>query len=235
MRQTRTVFIVATFFAISFSYAVDREMKTYDHILFEKIASTGLSLESFNYALNGYNRICDSLQTNFRYLFIADFLKPSSEKRLYVIDMQDSSLFHSDFVAHGRNSGELYAESFSNTMHSYQSSLGFYLISECYDGKHGLSIRLDGLDKGFNDCARERAIVMHAADYAEPSFIATGGRLGRSQGCPALPHSGFAKVTSCFKEKSLLFIYYPEKNYLSQSVWLSKQNQMYALPIAEKP
>ncbi len=222
-----TLLIIAVYFSSPLnSFAYDGEtansQKESDLSFYQKIAPSGLSYESFSYGVRGYHRICDSLSICYRYLCIADFIKPSSEKRFYVIDMQDTSLFHSDYVAHGRNSGELHAETFSNEISSYQSSLGFYLVSEAYDGKHGLSLRLDGLDSGFNDNARDRAIVMHAAEYAEPSFISANGRLGRSQGCPALPQEGFAKVAPFIKEKCVLFIYYPKMEFLTQSVWLKE-------------
>lgn len=189
-----------------------------------KIANTGMSFNSFEQGISGYNKICDSLHICYRYLFIADFNLPSTHKRLYVLDMIDTSVVHTEYVSHGRNSGELYAQYFSNTVSSYQSSLGFYLISETYDGKHGLSIRLDGLDMGFNDKARERAIVIHAADYAHPTYITANGRMGRSHGCPALSQQGLEIVAALIKQKSILFIYYPQKEYLSQSIWLNQNN-----------
>ncbi|MFN0048300.1 MAG: murein L,D-transpeptidase catalytic domain family protein [Cytophagales bacterium] len=220
--QLFVVFSLDSFALSGNELAVNRDPSIHSRF-YHKVSNFGISYESFMYGFAGYKRICDSLGICYRYLCIADFEKPSSEKRLYVIDMQDSSLFHIDYVSHGRNSGELYAENFSNDIHSYQSSLGFYLISETYDGKHGLSIRLDGLDKGFNDRARQRAIVMHSADYAQPSFIDATGRLGRSLGCPALPSEGFSKLAPVIKDNSVLFIYFPQKEYLTQSVWLRDQ------------
>lgn len=190
--------------------------------LYLRFSNSGLSLASFTYGIKGYQRICDSLHTCYRYLCIADFDKPSSEKRLYVIDMQDSSLFHSDYVAHGRNTGELMAESFSNNMQSHQSSLGFYLIAESYIGKHGHSLRLDGLDNGFNSNARQRAVVMHAAEYVSEAFVLATGRLGRSLGCPALSKEGFSAIANSIEAQSVLFIYHPNEAYLTQSVWLNR-------------
>ncbi len=114
----------------------------------------------------------------------------------------------------------LYAKEFSNTPKSCQSSLGFYKVSEPYYGQHGLSLRLDGLDNGFNHLARERAIVMHTADYAHPEFIRQNGRMGRSFGCPVLPAESFKKISGCISGNSLLFIYYPDTNYLNNCIWL---------------
>jgi hypothetical protein len=191
-------------------------------LILQKVSDKDLSFESLKLGLRGFKRICDSLHVCFRYLCIADFILPSTEKRLYVIDMKDSTLIHIDYVAHGRNSGNLVAKNFSNDLYSFQSSLGFYLVSESYTGKHGLSLRLDGLDKGFNDKARQRAIVIHAAEYAEPAFISCTGRLGRSLGCPALPKMGLSKIANQIEAKSIFFIYFPQKEYLKKSVWLKQ-------------
>jgi hypothetical protein len=109
------------------------------------------------------------------------------------------------------------AEKFSNTPLSNQSSLGFYKTAETYHGKHGLSLRLDGLEKGINDKARQRAIVIHSAKYAEESFIKTYGRLGRSFGCPALPAGNYTEIIKLIKDGTLLFIYYPQPAYLENS------------------
>jgi hypothetical protein len=150
-------------------------------------------------------------------LTIIDFSIPSSEKRMWIIDMEDGRILHHGHVSHGRNSGDLMAKNFSNINSSYMSSLGFYLTAETYQGKHGYSLRLDGLEKGFNDNARERAIVIHGADYAKEDFIRQTGRLGRSLGCPALPNEIAGDIIDLIKERSLLFIYGKDDNYLNQS------------------
>lgn len=150
-------------------------------------------------------------------LTIIDFSIPSSEKRMWIIDMEDGRIIHHGHVSHGRNSGDLLAKNFSNTNSSYMSSLGFYLTAETYQGKHGYSLRLDGLEKGFNDNARDRAIVIHGADYAKEDFIRQTGRLGRSLGCPALPNEIAGDIIDLIKERSLLFIYGKDDNYLNQS------------------
>jgi hypothetical protein len=150
-------------------------------------------------------------------LTIIDFSIPSSEKRMWIIDMEDGRIIHHGHVSHGRNSGDLLAKNFSNINSSYMSSLGFYLTAETYQGKHGYSLRLDGLEKGFNDNARNRAIVIHGADYAKEDFIRQTGRLGRSLGCPALPNEIAGDIIDLIKEKSLLFIYGKDDNYLNQS------------------
>lgn len=146
---------------------------------------------------------------------------PSTEKRLWVIDVETGEILFNDFVSHGKNSGELYATSFSNLNSSYKSSLGFYQTAETYTGKHGYSLRLDGLESGINDNARNRAIVIHGAGYANPDFIEKTGRLGRSLGCPALPEDSAKALIDLIKEKSCLFIYANEFGYLNNSIVLN--------------
>ncbi|WP_373492867.1 murein L,D-transpeptidase catalytic domain family protein [Aquiflexum sp.] len=154
-------------------------------------------------------------------LTVIDFSLPSTEKRMWIIDMEDGIILHYGYVSHGRNSGELMAQKFSNKNSSYMSSLGFYLTAETYQGKHGYSLRLDGLEPGFNDNARERAIVIHGAEYVREDFIKQTGRLGRSLGCPALPLEITVEIIDLIKGRSVLFIYGKDNNYLNQSQFLN--------------
>ena len=173
------------------------------------------SVESVTLALAGWEKL--EHQLGKQLLTVIDFTLPSTEKRLWVIDIDKKEIVLNTVVAHGRNSGELHAEKFSNSPESYQSSLGFYLTAETYQGKHGYSLRLDGLEKGFNDKARARAIVIHGADYAREEFAKATGRLGRSLGCPALPTELSAKVIDLIKNGSLIFIYGKDPAYLGSS------------------
>lgn len=176
------------------------------------------SIDILNYALSGYQRVINQKDlSESKPLTVIDFSLPSTQKRLWIIEMKSGEIIHHGFVSHGRNSGDLMAKKFSNTNSSYMSSLGFYLTGETYQGKHGYSLRLDGLEAGFNDKARERAIVIHGAAYAEEEFIHQTGRLGRSLGCPALPQEETALVIDLIKEESVLFIYGNDPNYLSRS------------------
>ncbi|HSY61737.1 MAG TPA: murein L,D-transpeptidase catalytic domain family protein [Cytophaga sp.] len=186
----------------------------------KKFDLVGLDSSVYSYALKGLNSIQDSLHQKFRYLAIIDFSKPSTEQRFYLIDLTDTSLVCTEHVCHGKYSGENFATSFSNETNSYKSSLGFYKLSETYYGEHGLSIRMDGLDCGFNDNARKRAIVMHTAAYADTSVITELGRLGRSLGCPTLPENTFNKIATQLSNSAIIFHYYPDANYLNNSVWL---------------
>lgn len=176
------------------------------------------SKEILELAMEGWEKLENDLKSPI--LTVIDFSLPSTEKRLWVIDPAKGLILYHSVVAHGRNSGKLLAKTFSNQPESFQSSLGFYKTSETYQGKHGYSLRLDGLEKGFNDQARNRAIVIHGADYAKEEFAKTTGRLGRSLGCPALPPELAAKVIDQIKDGSLLFIYGNDEAYLQQSYLL---------------
>ena len=141
-------------------------------------------------------------------LAIADFSRPSTEKRLYVIDLQARRLLLRTYVAHGANTGELYAEHFSNRSGSHQSSLGLYRVgAEIVSPKHGAALLLHGLDRGVNCRALEREIIMHGADYVSEAFIAEHGRLGRSWGCPAVPREHMRPLITLLADGGLLFVY----------------------------
>ncbi len=172
----------------------------------------------FLLAYTGYEQLLrqGKLQ-NSRYLTVVDFRIPSNSERLWVLDMEEHRIVQRSLVAHGVNSGELYATKFSDTPQSFQSSPGFYLANELYIGKHGLSLRLDGMEKGINGNARDRAIVIHGADYVSPEFIQRHGRLGRSQGCPALPLGQSESIIRTITGQSCLFILVPDKNYIKRS------------------
>lgn len=180
----------------------------------------GIDSLLLNYAFKGVGNIQDSLHETYRYIAIVDFSKPSTEQRFYLIDLYDTSLVCIEHVCHGKHSGENLATSFSNEYQSNKSSLGFYKLSETYFGEHGLSIRMDGLDQGYNNNARERAIVMHTAAYADTSVIKELGRLGRSLGCPTLPQNTFNKIATQLSNNAIIFHYYPDADYLTNSVWL---------------
>ncbi len=174
-----------------------------------------LNYQAFEEAMYGY----ESMQhrTKKELITVIDFTLPSTEKRLYVIDLKNKKLLHHSVVAHGRNTGENYATNFSNRHGSFQSSLGFYVTAETYQGGNGYSLRLDGLEKGINDQARARAIVMHGADYCDVNLAKSMGRLGRSYGCPALPREINAAVINTIKGGSMMYIYANNKNYMASS------------------
>ena len=190
------------------------------HSIFEGISASGskLSKEVFELAFMGFEKLSahgklspDSILT------IIDFSRSSREKRMHVIDLKSGKLLFNNVVAHGRNSGEEFASHFSNQPNSHKSSLGFYITGNTYNGSNGYSLVLDGLEKGFNDKAKDRAIVIHGAAYANEKVIQSGQRLGRSFGCPALPEDLNKEVIKKIKGGNCLFIYYPDSRYLNSS------------------
>jgi hypothetical protein len=178
-----------------------------------------LPLKVFSAAVRGCSQTDRIRRKNI--ITIIDFSKPSTDRRCFVIDLDSRNLLYHCFVAHGKNSGDNFAGSFSNRPESLQSSLGFYLTAETYSGKHGYSLRLDGLEKSINDNARSREIVIHGADYVSQEFIDKHGRLGRSWGCPALPVDISKEVIDRISHGSCLFIYGRDENYLNSSSFLS--------------
>lgn len=159
-------------------------------------------------ALKGFNLMKENGHVKKDILTLVDFSSSSNTKRLWVLDLANQTVLYNSLVAHGKNSGDEFATKFSNKPESFQSSLGFYATGEIYHGKHGFSLRLDGLEKGLNDKARSRAVVIHGADYVAEKFIKQNKRLGRSLGCPALPQNLSKEIIDVIKDKSCLFIYH---------------------------
>lgn len=172
-----------------------------------------LGLEAYNKArMEGY----DSQQL----LTIVDYTKPSTQTRFWVFNLKNNSLMYTSLVAHGENSGDNYTTSFSNQPSSLKSSLGLFVTEEPYFGHNGYSLRLQGLDKGFNDMAKARDIVVHGGSYVSEAFAAAHGRLGRSWGCFALNPRVAASVINTIKDGTLIFAYYPDHKYLAHSDWI---------------
>lgn len=179
------------------------------------------NLESFAAALKGFYLLKEKGLIQKDILTLVDFSLSSNLKRLWVIDLETNTILYNSLVAHGRNTGEEYASSFSNSNSSYKSSLGFYITGETYNGKHGMSLKLDGLEKGVNDNARQRGVVMHSANYVSNSFIKYNKRLGRSLGCPAIPEELLRGIVTTIKDKSCLFIYHPSRSFEKMSALIS--------------
>lgn len=178
----------------------------------------------FYKAYAGYDQMKTQEKVKNDILSIIDFSLHSSEKRFWIIDMRKRELLFFTYAAHGRGSGNGMgvANKFSNTPHSLQSSLGFYLTGETYYGKHGLSLNLDGQERGINDKARQRRVVIHGADYATGNFVKKYGRLGRSYGCPAVPQHLHKPIINTIKDKSVLFIHHPDQKYHQTSEYMKK-------------
>ena len=203
--------------------AAERPFMPNSRMLYHEMALEGtIDYTVFERAIAGYNRM-GSFDKNI--LTVIDFTKPSTEKRLFVIDLKLKKVLFISYVAHGRNRGEKYATSFSNQEGSFKSSLGFYQTENTYYGKNGYSLVLNGLERGINDKAKERAIVVHGAAYADPSTIRSCGRLGRSLGCPALPLAVSKKIIDTIKGGTLLYIHGDDKTYASRSTFI-RQDEM---------
>lgn len=181
------------------------------------LEKSGLAHSVFEKAMTGFTNMKNQqkLSTEKSIITIVDFTKASTEKRMWIVDLANKKLLLNTYVAHGQGSGANMATSFSNVEESHQSSLGFYIANETYFGKHGLSLKLDGQDKGLNDLARNRAIVVHGASYVSENFIKNTGRLGRSFGCPAVSEELNATVIGLIKGKTCFFINGNSNNYKS--------------------
>jgi hypothetical protein len=187
------------------------------------LQETGLSKIVYDLAIRGLIKLEKSGKLhNSAILSIADYSQSSNKKRLYVIDLKNKKVLFNTYVAHGRNTGEEFAKDFSNKEGSFKSSLGFYVTEKPITGQHtGYSLLLSGLEKGFNDNALKREIIIHAADYATENFIKKNGRLGRSYGCPAIPPELNKPIIEAIKGGTCLFIYNPNNNYLCSSLLLN--------------
>lgn len=196
--------------------------ETPDEYTLMNLDKSGLSKQAFELALKGYNNLLKKrIIRNKNVITVVDFSKPSSEKRLFVIDLKKQKLMFQSLVAHGRNSGLEYATSFSNENDSHKSSLGFYVTLKTYTGDHGYALKLKGCERGFNDHAYDRNIVVHGSKYVTNDFLNSNGFLGRSFGCPALPEKISKKIIDVIKNGSCLFLYHPTKKYLLTSPLLN--------------
>lgn len=176
------------------------------------------SLDVFRKSYVGYlNLKAAGKLSDKNILTIIDFRISSTKNRFWSIDLNTKKVIYESLVAHGRNSGEEFAKNFSNVLESNMSSFGFYVTGTTYMGKHGLSLYLDGAEQGYNCNARNRAVVMHSAEYVTESFINKTGRLGRSLGCPAIPVKNHKEVISTLMDRTCLFIYFPDAAYEKNS------------------
>lgn len=181
-----------------------------------KLSEASLDFDVFKKAMTGYFHLKGDFKVSDKpILSIIDFSKPSSKKRLWIVDLAKQKILFHSLVAHGRGSGGLMANQFSNTAESHKSSLGFYVTEETYIGKHGLSLRLKGMDDGYNSNAHARAIVVHGANYVSQSFVNQNGYLGRSHGCPAVPVELTNDIIKAIKGKTAMFIYSKPASYTS--------------------
>lgn len=150
-----------------------------------------------------------------------DYSLPSTEQRLWVFDLKRRKLLFHELVAHGRNSGENMATLFSNRNESHATSIGLFRTQQSYLGQNGYSLRMEGLEPGFNDNAFDRAIVIHGAPYVSPVLARANGRIGRSLGCPAVRPAIAHRLIDSMKDGQLLFSYYPDQRWLKSSSYIN--------------
>lgn len=211
------LFFISNLVFATNSVNISRDKYIHDIYLQLKLENK-MEYDTFQKAYKGYEKISDKREG---LLTIIDFTKSSNEKRFFVIDLNKKKIDYSTYVTHGKNSGLTVPLNFSNNRNSYMSSLGFYITGDAYEGKYGYSLRLQGLEEGFNSNAYRRAIVVHGADYAEPSFIEKYGFLGRSEGCPAIPTTISKDVIDYIKGKTVLFIMGKDRHYIEKSRYAS--------------
>ena len=212
IRDTTSSHIKNTKKVAAFSFR--NSMEIYDSLRLEEV---GLSRMVYRMAVKGMEKLSNKGRLKGNILAIVDFSQPSTSKRLYVIDMDNYELLYNTWVAHGMKSGKTMAQLFSNKPSSNKSSLGFYITGEAYQGSNGYSLKLQGMEKGINDYAYRRAIVLHGADYVSEAFIASQGYIGRSKGCPAVPLDVCQPMIDQIKEGNCLFIYHPTSTYRNRS------------------
>lgn len=191
-------------------------------------AAPELNPQALKGALNAMQCAINNGARQSQHLAIIDYSQPSTARRLWIFDLKKKKLVLRDLVAHGSNSGENFATQFSNREGSFQSSLGLFRTQESYEGAHGYSLRMDGLEPGFNDMARDRAIVIHAADYVNPLWSKRQGRIGRSQGCPAVRPQIAKQVIDRLKNGQFMFSWYPDQRWLKTSPYLNCKPQQIA-------
>ena len=225
-------FILGVFFLVSFGIASSPALPTdtaviafeqHAKFLYDTIAlkKSGLDLACFRYALIGYfNLKSKGVIKREDIISIVDFRQSCNGRRFYTIDLAKHKLIYHTFVAHGKRSGDLYARHFSNRIGSLQSSLGFFVTGNTYNGEYGYSLYLFGMEKGFNDKARSRRIVVHGAYYVGSSIISRDGKIGQTLGCPALPAGPHIAIIDTIKGGTCLFQFYDDKKYLAQSIFL---------------
>jgi hypothetical protein len=200
------------------SSSIENTFKISIQQIYESLNDSSLNPEAFQIAMLGYRSLTSKgLVLKDSLLTIIDYSRPSSVSRFYVIDLRQQHVIFKTLVAHGLNSGELYATRYSNKAQSKQSALGFYITGNPYKGGQGYSLLLSGVDTGYNDNARMRSIVIHGASYVTRKYVDSCGRLGRSFGCPALPPDKNDAIIELIKDGSLLFSYYPDIDYLTRS------------------
>ncbi len=200
------------------SFTIETEAEA--TVLYEEmsLSELGLSKTAFDYAYKGFKALLNKgVVSKESILSVVDFSQSSNNKRLYIIDVENKDIIKNTYVAHGKNSGNEFANNFSNKLSSLKSSLGFYVTKGTYYGEHGLSLKIEGMEKGINDNAERRAVVVHGADYLGDNYLNRKDVSGRSWGCPAVPSNESQEIINTIKDGSVMFIYHPSTQYLKRS------------------
>ena len=197
-------------------------------------AAPELNPQALKSALSAMQCAVNNGAQQAQHLAVIDYSQPSTARRLWIFDLTKKKLVLRDLFAHGQKSGENFATQFSNSEGSFQSSLGLFRTQESYNGSHGYSLRMDGLEPGINDRARERAIVIHAADYVNPLWSQRQGRIGRSLGCPAVRPQVARQVVDKLKDGQFMFAWYPDQRWLKSSTYLNCQPRLVASRVTTK-
>ncbi|MGB3340735.1 MAG: murein L,D-transpeptidase catalytic domain family protein [bacterium] len=202
----------------------DREkFENYMEKIYEECKLTNkLDYRIFRLAMIGYmNMRTNHLLSDKNIIGVIDYTMSANDKRFFVIDLGSKEFLYHTLVAHGKNTGNKFAEYFSNEPRTQKSSLGFYITGEMYYGKHGYSLKLDGVDSSYNDNARIRQIIIHGANYVSDDWAKKYGRIGRSWGCPALPEGEAKEIIDIIKDGCCLFSYFDNEKYLTSSIYLN--------------
>jgi hypothetical protein len=188
-------------------------------------ADRGLRSEVYADALHAYGVATQRRETSSPILTVIDFSLPPDQRRMWVVDLQDNTLLFHEHVAHGKNSGREAMTSWSNVEGSKQTSIGVSLAAETYYGKHGLSLKMDGLEPKFNANNRDRSIVIHGASYVSKGVAISTGRVGNSWGCPAVSEDVAASLIGTLKGGSLVVSWYPDEAWLQGSTYLGSRQR----------
>lgn len=218
---TSLLLLASGLFTMAVSASPTNDLNVQNEINQFRGKATGLNPKALQLGLEAYSKARQEGLDKQQILTIVDYTKPSTARRLWVLDLNTHTVLFNDYVAHGQNSGGNYANTFSDRPESLESSLGVFLTASTYEGKHGYSLRIKGLEKGFNDRAESRDIVFHRADYATAQFAQAHGRLGRSWGCFAVSPAIADSLIHTIKNGTLVFAYYPDPSWLSKSQFLS--------------
>lgn len=214
----KTYWIALTLFLSTFSFSAQASQNRFaEEFSTLREAAPKLKAEILRLALSAFKKADKLGLVHKHVLTVIDYSKASSQERLWVFDLEKEKLLYETYVAHGRNSGNLYPTHFSNQGQSLQSSLGTYITANTYFGSNGYSLNLKGLEQGYNDNALSRRVVMHGAQYVSADFIKHYGYLGRSWGCPAVNPALAKPIINTIKDGSVIFAYYPDKHWLSHS------------------